>query len=108
MKAQLEDRPEPASAAVGRAWLCFVVWHRASRFIHAKGSTVYVQGSMSHTKGCPKQRSSEHHFAVMYLEFGRVCILDDSSEAVQHPRGDAALHLQPVLDGLAFHTVTCP
>lgn len=46
--------------------------------------------------------------AVIYLEFGRVCILDDSSEAVQHPRGDAALHLQPVLDSLAFHTVTCP
>jgi hypothetical protein len=44
----------------------------------------------------------------MYLEFGRVCILDDSSEAVQHPRGDIALHLQPVLDGLAFHAVTCP
>lgn len=47
-----------------------------------------------------------HHF--VYLELGRMCVLDDSSEAVQHPRGDAALHLQSVLDSLALHTVTCP
>ena len=40
-----------------------------------------------------------------YMELGAMCVLEDSGDAVQHPRGDAAFHLQPVLDGLAFHAV---
>lgn len=42
------------------------------------------------------------------LELGRVGVLDDSSEAVQDPRGDAAPHLHLVLDTLALHILTCP
>ena len=35
-------------------------------------------------------------------------VFNDCSEAVQDPRGDAAPHLQLVLDALAFHILTRP
>lgn len=43
-----------------------------------------------------------------YLEPSRMGILDDPCQAVQHPRGDASLHLQLVLDGLSSCSLAGP
>ena len=46
--------------------------------------------------------------ASIYLELSGMGILDDPCQAIQHPRGDAALHLQLVQDGLASRILAGP